>query len=79
MTNCSKDTQKHLQALKEKWPSSIVARTEVKAFSGGALNPGTMANEDSRGTGPEGAFKVGRKTVYPVDGLIDWMSKRASA
>lgn len=72
------DLLKHLKNLESKWESSIVARTDVAAFSGGALNPGTMANEDSRGTGPEGAFKIGRKTVYPVANLIDWMSKRAS-
>ncbi len=76
MTHTS-DYRKHLESLREKWSSSIVARSEVKAFSGGVLNPGTMANEDSRGTGPE-SFKIGRRTVYPVESLIDWMAKRAS-
>lgn len=74
----SRDYRKYLESLKAKWPSGIVARTEVKGFSGGVLNSGTMANEDSRGTGPEGAFMIGRKKVYTVDGLIDWMVKRAS-
>ena len=69
--------QKHLQELKTKWSSSIVARTEVKAFSGGALNAGTMANLDCTGEGPE-SFRIGRKIVYPVDELISWMIKRSA-
>jgi hypothetical protein len=70
--------KKSLNELKNKWPSSIVARTDVKQFSGGALCPGTLANEDSRGTGPKGAFKIGKKKVYPVDSLIDYMAKHAA-
>ena len=65
-----------LQELKDKWPSSIVARTEVKSFSGGALNPGTLANEKSKGTGPP-SFKIGQKVCYSVDELIAWMVKKS--
>lgn len=71
------DIQSSLRSLKDKWPSSVVARTQVEEFSGGALKKGVMANYDSRGMGPE-SFKIGRKKVYPVDGLIDWMLERAS-
>lgn len=72
------DLLKHLQGLKNKWPSAIVARTEVKAFSGGALNSGTCANLDCLGEGPE-KFRIGRKVCYPVDGLIEWMVKRSAS
>ncbi len=59
-----------------KWPSSIVARADVKAFSGGVLHPRTLANLDSQGKGPAGRFKIGKKTVYPVDSLIKFLEER---
>ena len=69
--------KKQFEELKQHWPSSIVARSEVGAFSGGSLNSGTMANEDCKGTGPKDSFYIGRKKVYPVDSLIEWMQQRA--
>ena len=67
----------HLLALKDKWPSTIVARTEIKAFSGGALNSGTLKNMDALRVGPK-SFRLGRKICYPVDGLISWMIQRST-
>lgn len=66
-----------LSFLAEHWESGLVARKDVGKFSGGALNPRTMANMDSRGEGPKGAFRLGRKVVYRVEELIRWMEKRA--
>ncbi len=63
--------------LKENWASPIVARHEVAKFSGGLLNPRTMANYDSLGTGVPGKITVGRRVAYPVDALIEWMEKRS--
>ena len=34
-----------------RWPSSIVARTEIKKFTGGAISPKTLANKDSNARG----------------------------
>lgn len=61
------------EELKNRWPSPVVARVSIKEFSGGVLNPKTLANFDCLGTGPKGAFKVGRKTVYPVDSVIEFL------
>jgi hypothetical protein len=66
-----------LKSLAEKWPSSIVARSEVRKFSGGLLSEKTMANMDSRGEGPAGRIRVGRKICYPVVNLVGWMEGRA--
>lgn len=63
--------------LKNKWPSMIVARSQVEKFSGGLLNPRTMANLDSVGEGPPRG-KCGRKVFYPVDTLITWLEERAT-
>lgn len=66
-----------LKSLAEKWPSPIVARTEVKAFSGGTVSEKYMANLDSQGAGPNGRFKIGRRVVYPVSSLIEWLEARS--
>ena len=66
------------QKLKENWPSPIVARHEVGNFSGGLLNPRTMANCDSLGTGVPGKITIGRRVAYSVDDLIKWMQERAA-
>ncbi|MCI5209016.1 MAG: hypothetical protein D3910_09510 [Candidatus Electrothrix sp. ATG2] len=75
-----KQTEKQvdLTPLAKKWTSTIVARQELKEFSGGALNARTMANYDSQGTGINGRFTIGKKVVYPVDEAIAWMEARAS-
>lgn len=65
-----------LKQLKEKWPSSIVSRTEIRKFTGGLINEKTLANLDSQGTGPEGRFKIGRKVGYDVSAVIRWLEER---
>ena len=64
-----------LQNLAKKWPSNLVAREEVGTFSGGVLNCRTMANLDSLGKGPE-RIRIGRKVVYEVGALIEWLENR---
>lgn len=67
-----------LKSLKERWPSAVVARTEVKSFTGGVMSEKYMANLDCQGAGPEGSFKLGRKVVYPVDSLVSWLERRST-
>lgn len=69
--------ENNFEKLKSKWGSAIVARSQIREFTGGAISPGTMANADSQGAGPEGRFQIGRKTVYPVDALLEWLRERA--
>lgn len=66
-----------LSYLAEKWPSSVVARTVINQFTGGAIEPRYMANLDSEGKGPEGSFRIKRKVVYPVSSLIKWLEERS--
>ena len=60
----------------DRWPSSFVPRSQVPKFTGGLIAVGTIANKDSEGTGPNGAFRVGRQVCYPVDSLCDWLIGR---
>jgi len=39
--------------------------------------PRTLANEDSRGTGPKERILCGRVVGYPRKGLIEWLKERS--
>lgn len=59
------------------WSAPVVARREVGRFSGGVLNPRTLANLDSLGVGPP-RLKLGEKMVaYPTKELVAWMRGKA--
>lgn len=67
-----------LKELKQKWPSPVVARTEIRTFTGGMLSEKYLANLDSQGAGPDGRFKIGRKVGYPVENVIRWLEGRST-
>lgn len=61
------------------WPSAIVARTEIKKFTGGMMSRKYLANLDSQNLGPA-RVKMGRKVGYPVNGangLVEWLRERS--
>jgi hypothetical protein len=63
--------------MKSRWPSAIIARSEVANFTGGLLKSRTLANLDSRGNGPPGRQKMGDRGVfYRVEDLVSWMRER---
>jgi hypothetical protein len=64
------------EQMAERWPSPVVARKRISDFSGGVLSKKSMANEDSRGTGPEGRFLLCNQVVYPVESLVEWLKTR---
>ena len=71
--------KQEIRAMADKWPSTIVSRGEVGKFSGGFVHPRTMANLDSRGEGPSGRVRIGKKSGYTVPTLIDWLITRVDA
>ena len=69
----------NFEDLKNHWPSTLVARQSIGEFSGGILNPRTMANLDSRGEGPKGRIRIDKRTIaYDVDELIAWLEARSN-
>jgi len=68
-----------LQKMADAWPSAIVARTEVSRFSGGAVSPKFLANQDCLRMGPRGAIRINGKICYPKDALLEWLRGRMSA
>jgi len=65
----------NLSKLIGKWPSAYVVRSEVGKFTGGMIQPGTLANLDSQGKGPE-KIRVCRKVAYPVISFVKWLESR---
>lgn len=63
-------------SLASKWPSSFVSREKVGEFSGGIINPRTLANLDAKKLGPK-RVRIGRKIAYRVEDLCDWLASRA--
>lgn len=64
-----------LSFLKVRWPSSIVARSQVVNFTGGSLSENVMRRLDQQGAGPT-RLKIGNRVVYPIDDFIKWLEKR---
>lgn len=64
--------------LLKKWPSPIVARNKLSDFSGGVLNPKTVAILDSSGRGIPGRFRCGRFIVYPAQNVVKFLRDRSS-
>ncbi len=66
-----------LSTLANSWPSAFVARHKVGEFTGGIVTPGYLANMDNCTVdGVPGRFRCGRKIIYPVAELIQWLEKR---
>lgn len=51
----------------------VIAREAVEDRLGGLVKSKTLANADSAGRGPQGAFQVGRKVAYAREPLVDWL------
>jgi len=64
------------EEMEERWPSSIVARKKIGVFTGGLIAPGTLANLDSMGQGPDIKIRHGRDISYPVVSFVRWFRSR---
>lgn len=72
------ETKSLFQGMADRWPSSIVARTEIERFTGGIIREKYIANLDSQGRGPAGRIRIGRKIAYPVTEVIRWLESRST-
>ena len=72
------DVEAIVNFLKENGAGSIICRSDVGKVSCGMLNPGTMANADSAGTGVDERIIFGavKKVAYPIHSLAEYMVRR---
>lgn len=59
--------------------SPLVARADISKFTGGAITPKWCANMDSAGIGIKGRFFIGRRCVYPVASVIEFLKEHSKA
>lgn len=59
--------------LKAYCPRGYVTRDELKKITGGLICGRTMAVLDQTGKGVKNRQVIGRKAVYFIDDLIDWL------
>ena len=71
--------KQNFKELADRWPSAWVSRQQIGTFTGGTISEKYAANLDSRGLGPKGRIRVGRKIAYPVTSLIEWLENRSEA
>ena len=71
-----KKSEFDFSTLKETWPSILIARSEVRKFTGGLVSPKRLANEACQGTGPR-SHRFGKKVFYNIDDLIAWLQQNA--
>lgn len=65
-----------LDEMVAKWPSAVVARTEVDKFSGGLVSSKYSANMDSSGAGIQGRVKVGKRVGYSAHELASFLRSK---
>ena len=59
--------------LKRYCPRGYVTRDELKRITGGLICGRTMAILDQTGRGVRNRQIIGRKTVYFIEDLIEWL------
>lgn len=55
----------------------LIPRRAVGVLFDGAISPKTLANHDSKGTGPSERQYHGNKVFYPRDVICAWMDARS--
>ena len=60
--------------LLEKLLPPVFCRSQVKSLTLGMVNPRTLANRDSLGTGPAGRFTIGRQVWYRKEPFLVYFS-----
>ena len=70
------EIENYIMEAAEKWPGDFLSRKDAVTFSGNTMSIGHLANLDSRGEGPDGAFYLGRKRVYAKMRFAKWMIRR---
>lgn len=63
--------------LKKKFPCGVPL-IKIEEATGGILTSRTMTNKDCLKCGIPGRFKLGRRTIYPVNGVIQYLREKMS-
>ena len=54
----------------------MIARKEVKYYTGGAISPKSVSNDDYLGNGPRVRMKMGDAVVYPTPFFLAYLEEK---
>lgn len=76
-----KNPNPHPITLILNWEAPYIPREQesLDRATGGMIKAKTLANLDSKGEGPDGRVKCGRKVFYPTGSFLSWMEKRITS
>ena len=69
------EVQKELFDVWKKELPPIIAREKIGHFLGGLIKPSSLASKESRGQGPDEAYRIGRRIAYKRDSFLLWFIK----
>lgn len=72
------NTHDILKALERELPP-VLTRKSIPQLTGGLVAAGTLANHDSRGTGPAGAARINGHVTYSREAFHVWLAGRIHA
>ncbi len=75
MEKLTKLQRRAKKAMLDSWKSGVVARGVAAEFSGGLVQPGSLAVADCEGYGCE-RLSSEKKTLYLASDLADWIVRR---
>jgi len=62
--------------IRDQWPSPVVASAKVEIMTGGIVSGKTFANMRCKGEPVPESTLVGRRRVYIVESVIEWLRNR---
>ncbi|MDD3801456.1 MAG: hypothetical protein PHV45_04580 [Desulfuromonas thiophila] len=66
-----------LEQIARRWPSPVVAASQVRTLTGGVISGKTLANLKSKGESVPDSLLIGGRRAYVVASLIEWLRRRS--
>jgi hypothetical protein len=63
-----------LEHIRQNSPTGLLTRAQVEELTGGLLNKKRLTDLDCLGKGIPNRLRAGRKVVYPVDSVCDFLT-----
>lgn len=69
------DVQQEFFDVWQKELPPVIARESIGHLFGGLIKPSSLTSKQSRGEGPDEAYRIGRKIAYKRDSFLLWFIK----
>lgn len=66
------------KTLFQRSTSPALTREAIERMTMGLIKAKTLANLDYQGLGPKNRFRCGRKVLYPIESVIEFLESRSA-